>query len=121
MSEVTQEDKTMGMLAHLSALVLVGPVIIWMMNKDNPDKAFVSNNAKEALNFQITLFLVMIPLKILFWILLYIPLIGWLGALLLLPVFGLIGLAALALVIIAALKAKEGEQYRYPVSLRLVN
>ena len=56
MSEVSQDDKTMGMIAHLSGIVtgFIGPLVIWLINKDKSDKAWVIEEAKEALNFQIT-------------------------------------------------------------------
>ena len=57
MSDVTQEQKTMAMIAHLLGIVswFVGPLIIWLINKDKADQEFVIDQSKEALNFQITM------------------------------------------------------------------
>src|SRR5262249_14131163 len=54
-SEVTSDDRTMGMLCHLLGALLswLGPLIIWMIKKDQ--SRFVDDQGKEALNFQITL------------------------------------------------------------------
>jgi uncharacterized Tic20 family protein len=120
MSEVSQDDKNMGMIAHLSGLVSIGPLIIWLMNKDNPDKSFVTNNAKEALNFVITLWLIMIPVAIVSSILAFIPVLGWIAGILIWLCMMVVGLGALVFLIMAAMKAKEGVEYVYPYSLRLV-
>ena len=103
----------MAMFAHLSALVgflipfgnLIAPLIIWQMKKDDP---FVDSQGKEAVNFQITVSIAGIVAAIL-----TVVLIG----LLLLPV---IAIGSLVLVIIAGLKANEGEDYQYPFALRLI-
>lgn len=109
--QVPSEQRTMAMAAHLLGIItlFIGPLIIWLMNKDNPEKAFVTEQAKEALNFQITLTIVYI-----------------IGAILTLIVIGALlnmaaGLAGLVLAIIAAIKANEGIAYRYPFALRLIN
>ena len=105
-----QEDKTLAMITHLSGIVasFIVPLIIWLINKDKPEKAFLIDQSKEALNFQITVFIALMVASVL-----TVVLIG----LLLLP---LVGLANLVLCILAALKANEGVAYRYPVTIRLI-
>jgi uncharacterized Tic20 family protein len=117
---VSQDDKTMGMLAHLSALVSIGPLIIWLMNKDKPDKEFVNTEAKEALNFVISIWIVMIGAMIVSTILAFIPVLGWIASILIWLAMMAVGLGGLVFIIIAAMKANEGVNYRYPVNLRLV-
>ena len=107
-------EKNMAMFAHLSGLVaylvplgnIVAPLVIWQIKKD--ESAFIAQEAKESLNFQITM---TIALSIAF--ILCFVLIGFL----ILPV---LIIADIALVIIAALKASNGEPYRYPLTLRFV-
>ncbi|UNK41520.1 DUF4870 domain-containing protein [Luteimonas sp. S4-F44] len=107
----TQDDRTFAMLTHLSCIILgfIVPLIMWLVHKDRPDKAFVTDQAKEALNFQITL-----TIGYVIGMVLTIILIG-----------GLINLVlwilCLVFSIIAALKAKEGVAYRYPFALRLIS
>jgi uncharacterized Tic20 family protein len=120
MSDVAQDDRTMGMLAHLSALVSIGPLIIWLINKDKPEKAFVNENAKEALNFVITMWIVMIGLTIVTTVLAFIPVLGWIAGIFLWLLMMAVGVGALVFIIIAAMKANEGISYRYPFALRLV-
>lgn len=105
----TADDKTMAMLAHLLAIVtgFIGPLIIWLIKKDQ--SPFVSDQAKEALNFEITLAIAWVVIFILgmltcFAHLLYLPLL----------------VLNLVFCLMAGLKAKDGIAYRYPFALRLV-
>ena len=123
---VSAEERQWAMFAHLSALIggivtagwagslgcLIGPLVIWMMKKDT--MPFVDDQAKEALNFNISVAIVFFVLFVLTLVTLGI------GALLTVPVMILVGIAWLALTIIAAMKANQGERYRYPLTLRLV-
>jgi uncharacterized protein len=103
-----------AMFAHLSALAgfiipfgnVLGPLIIWLTK--GKEIEFVGNEAKEALNFQITVFLI----AIVGWVLVFV-LIGFL-------VLALLALADVILIILAAISASKGEPYRYPFTLRLV-
>ena len=110
MSEVSQDDKTMGMIAHLSGIVagFIGPLVIWLINKDKTDKDWLIGQAKEALNFQITLVIAYIIAGVLMFVLI---------GMLLIPV---IVIANLVLCIMAGMKANNGEDYRYPFALRLI-
>jgi uncharacterized protein len=109
----TADERTWGMIAHLSALVasvvgfpFLGPLIVWLTK--GKESAWVEQHAKEALNFQITA-------TVAIWISAFLMfcLVGFL----LLP---LIGLGALILTIMAGIKANNGEMYRYPATVRLV-
>jgi uncharacterized protein len=112
-SAPSQDEKTWGMLAHISALIagifgfpFIGPLIV-MLTKGKESK-WVEGHSKEALNFSITA-------TVAIWVsaVLMFCMIGFI----LLPV---VGLGALVLTVIAGLKANNGEMYRYPVSVRLV-
>lgn len=104
------EDRTLALLVHLSGVVtsVLVPLIVWLIHKDKPDKALVNDQSKEALNFQITIFIA----YALGWMLTVIVV----GALLL----PLVWLINLVFCIVAGVKANEGVAYRYPFSLRLV-
>ncbi|HET9267266.1 MAG TPA: DUF4870 domain-containing protein [Vicinamibacterales bacterium] len=121
------EERQWALFAHLSILLgglittgwafstgsFIGPLVIWLVKKDT--MPFVADQAKEALNFAITLSIVCFALLVLTVLSLGI------GALITIPVLMFIGIAALVLVILAAIKANEGVAYRYPFALRLVN
>jgi len=109
----TADERTWGMIAHLSALVaslvgfpFLGPLIVWLTK--GKESAWVEQQAKEALNFQITA-------TVAIWVsgFLMFCLVG----LILLP---LVGLATLVLTVLAGIKANNGEMYRYPANIRLV-
>lgn len=110
MNDVQQEDKTLALITHLSGIVagFIVPLIIWLINKDKADKAFLTDQAKEALNFQITLIIAYIGCMVLSFILI--------GALLM-PI---VWIASIIFMILAAVKANSGIAYRYPVTLRLI-
>ena len=114
-SSLSKEERNWAMFAHLSALLvyptliggIVGPLVIWLMRKD--DMSFAADQAKETLNFQITVYLIGLVCGILFLVL-----IGFV-------LFGLLVVAHVVLTIIAAVKASEGVAYRYPFNLRLIS
>jgi uncharacterized Tic20 family protein len=110
----SSEQRQWAMFAHLSALIglivpfgnVLGPLVIWLVQKDK--MAFVDDQGKEALNFQITVFGAALISAFLMLIL-----IGFL-------LIFVVGLGALVLTIIAAIKANEGVAYRYPLTIRLI-
>lgn len=114
-SAISKEERNWAMLAHLSALLvyptliggIVGPLVIWLIRKD--DMSFAADQAKETLNFQITVYLAGLVCGILMLVL-----IGFV-------LFGLLVLAHIVLTIVAAVKASEGVGYRYPFNLRLIS
>ena len=109
-ADVPADQRTMALAAHLLGIFtgFIGALIIWLINKDDAGKAFVTDQAKEALNFQIT-----VTIAMLICIVLTIVIIGGILA----PIVGLLNLV---FCIIAAVKANNGEASRYPFALRLV-
>ena len=97
------------MLAHLSFFVLsiIGPIII--MCTKGKESPFVREQAVEALNFHITLFLATIASAILIFVV-----IGFL----LLPAVLICGLV---FTIMGAIAANQGQRYRYPLNIRMVH
>lgn len=90
------------------------PLIVWLINKDKAEKAFVNDQAKEALNFNLTLLATYIALQVLTAITL-----GLLG-LLTVPLMFLLWIVSVIFYIIAGIKANNGERYRYPFAFRLI-
>jgi len=109
----TQDEKTMGLLAHIGALAasLVGlgfAVPLVLMLTKGKESAFIRAHSVESLNFQITVMIAMFVSAITICI--------GIGAILV-PV---VGVVAIVFCILAGLKANEGQLYRYPVNIRLV-
>ncbi|HVG14348.1 MAG TPA: DUF4870 domain-containing protein [Chitinophagaceae bacterium] len=101
----TSDERVMAILAHALTFVsnIIAPLIIYLLKKD--DSRFVAEQAKESLNFQITVLLVCFVL--------FITLVGIL-------LLWVVGLGAAILVIIASIKASEGKLYRYPLTIRFI-
>jgi uncharacterized Tic20 family protein len=102
-------DKIWTILCHLSFFVglpFLLPLVVYLAMRH--DSAYVSENAREALNFHISLLLYSLcclPLTFIF--------IG-------IPILVIIWLTSLILAVMAAVKAADGACYRYPLTLRLV-
>jgi uncharacterized Tic20 family protein len=114
--EITSEARNWAMFCHLSALFflgmativhIVGPLVVWLMKRD--DHPFIDEHGKESVNFQITITIYTLLLLPLVCIVIGIPLLIALW------------IANIVFVIIAAVKASNGEAYRYPLTIRLIS
>ena len=112
---IPRDARKWAMLCHIVALVgllgngigfVLGPLLVWMIKKE--DHPFVDEQGKEAVNFQITMLLLLLLSA-----LLTLLVIGFL----LLP---LVIIVATVFSVVGALKANEGVHYRYPFALRLI-
>ena len=101
----TSDEKTMAILAHVLTFVcsFIAPLIIYLIKKD--ESQYVASQAKESLNFQLTLIIFVIALCI-----------TVIGILLVWPLC----IVGYIFVIIATIKASEGKLYRYPVNFRFI-
>jgi uncharacterized Tic20 family protein len=120
------EQRQWALFAHLSALAgavvtgpfgagwgcFIGPLIIWLMKKDS--MPFVDDQAKEALNFNITVAIASLVLLV------FSVLTLGIGLVLAIPLWIIIGIFWLVFTIMAGVKANAGERYRYPFALRLI-
>ncbi len=106
------DDKNMGMLAHLLGIFtfFLGPLIIWLIKKDQ--SKYIDEQAKEALNFQITASIALFGCSIL----IIIPFVGCVMLLIVLAAH----VTRLVFSIIGTVAASKGEMYRYPLTIRLV-
>ena len=126
-------------MAHLSAILLalltswmagvagaVAALAVWLLKKD--DSPFVAGHAREALNFNLSMFLYACGAGAL-----AVALVGatvltlGIGLVLTLPAGILLALACAGIAVtwlvcsvIATIKAWNGETYRYPLTIRLV-
>jgi uncharacterized membrane protein len=97
---VSQDDKTMAMLAELLPIVtgFLGPLVIWLIKKDQ--SKFVAFHAMQALFFHLALNVVMFVLGITIILALAAPAVWLVGI-----IFS----------VIAGLAANRGEWYELPV------
>jgi uncharacterized Tic20 family protein len=112
---LTGEDKTWGMLCHLSTLLsyfagpltFIGPLVCWLIKKDM--SRFVDYHGKESLNFQ---------LNMLVYTIICVALIPcFFIGLFLLPAVHVYNIVC---VIIAGIQANSGELFQYPFIFRLI-
>lgn len=109
MANDTADDRNIAVLTHLGGIFfsLFPGLILWLLKKD--DNTYLSEQAREALNFQITVLIAYVISGMLI-----VLLIGFL-------LTWLVWLGNAILCLIAAVKTSKGETYRYPFSLRLIN
>jgi uncharacterized Tic20 family protein len=102
-------------ICHLSALAgffipgaghILGPLIVWLVKRG--DSQEIDAHGKEALNFQISMLIYSLVAAVL-----CLVLIGF-ALLVVLHILNVV------FVIVAAIRASDGQLYRYPLSLRLV-
>lgn len=125
------DEKTWALLAHLSGLsgfftsglgMVLGPLVVWLLGKDK--HPFIDRHGKEALNFGITVILLSLAIMLVAFFL-FLPMMmfafaGMFGMFLMMPLILALLVFWVTFVIIAAVKASNGEEYRYPMSLRFV-
>ena len=110
-----QEERTWAMAAHLSAFAghfipfghIFGPLVIWLVKRERSE--FVADQAREALNAQISITIYAAVAAVLILVVIGLPLLF------------LLWLLDIIFIIIAAVSANDGRRYRYPLILRLVN
>jgi uncharacterized Tic20 family protein len=115
------QARNWALAAHLSALaglllgglIWLGPLIVYLVQRQDP---VVAAQAREALNFNLSIFLYML-VGFAATFALFIFLIG----ILLIPLLIALGIAWLVLVVVAAVKVSAGEDYRYPLTIRFVS
>ena len=113
-TSLTQEERTVAAAAHLAAFAghlfpfahIIAPLAVWLWRRDR--SAFVNDQGKESINAQISLTIYVVACIPLCFVLIGFVLIG------------LLYLAGVIFVILAAVATYEGRVYRYPLILRLV-
>jgi len=111
-----KEERNWAMGCHLAAFggywlsfsfaQLIVPFVVWLIKRNDGD--FINDQGKEAVNFQLSLLLYTLICFILFFVVI--------GMFLILPllIFGLI------CPIVAAVKASDGQAFRYPMCIRFI-
>lgn len=121
------DERTWSLMAHLGALVFLlisggflgwlAPLLVLMIKGEQSQ--FVRGHAKEALNFQITVILVWL-VGIVAGVLLTIVTVG-IALVVLIPLAIAYVVFIFVVLILASVRANEGRDYRYPLSIRFVS
>jgi uncharacterized Tic20 family protein len=121
MNEITPpqtqpENRTWEILCHITALAgfiglplanIIAPLVIWLLKKQ--ESPSVDAHGKESVNFQISMTIYTILAGLSCFVLI--------GVVLLPAVL----IANLVLIIIASIKASNGQFYRYPLTIRFIS
>ena len=123
-SDIASSDRTWAAGAHLAALVAafatswfagiagaIAALVVWLLIRDR--SSFAAAHAKEALNFNLSMFLYAVSSLVL-----VVFTLG-LGLLIAVPLWIALAIAWVVFTIVAAVKAYDGEMYRYPLTIRL--
>lgn len=95
----------LGMLFHFPGQLL-GPFIVWLLKRGSAPE--IDAHGKESLNFQLSMLIYNGVALVLCLVLIGIPILVGLW------------LVNIALVIVASIKASDGELYRYPLTIRFL-
>jgi uncharacterized Tic20 family protein len=106
--EPTTDEKNLALLSHIGTLFggFVVPLVVWLMKKD--ESRFISDHAKESLNFQISLLIYVVASFVLVFIIV--------GFFLLFA----LGLFAFITTLMGTVAASSGKPFRYPLCIRLI-
>jgi len=93
------------MIAWLAPIIggVLGTLIIWQVKKD--DDPYIDEHGKRAFNFQLSMLIYAVGLTITFIGVVLVPVVAILD---------------IVFVIIAAIRANDGKDYNYPLSIRFV-
>ena len=89
----------------------IAALIVWMLVRDK--SAFATEHAKEAVNFNLSMFIYAAIA-----VLLVVFTLG-IGLIVALPMWVVLALAWIVCTLLAAFKAYDGQPYRYPITIRL--
>lgn len=119
--ELSKDTRMWAMFCHLAGLAgvfvpvvisgIIAPLIVWQIKKE--EHPFIDENGKEAVNFQISMSLY----TVIGIVACLITCVGMVLIPFFIPVVYIINLIFL---LIAAVKANNGEHYRYPICIRFI-
>lgn len=109
LAPANSDEKNIAVITHITGIFFsfFPGLIVWLLKKD--ESPYISDQAREALNFQITVLIAWFISGLLMFVL-----IGFL-------LIALVWVANIIFCIMAAVAASKGETYRYPFALRLIN
>jgi uncharacterized Tic20 family protein len=108
MDDIGKDERMWAMFCHLSSFAhIFGPLIIWLIKRE--EMPLVDDQGREALNFQISITIYALICVPFMFVLIGIPMLFALA------IFNIV------VTIMAAIKANEGYEYRYPLCIRFLS
>jgi len=110
-------ERNLAVVSHLGGLVpfllfpILIPFLVWLLKGD--ESAFVNEQSREALNFQISLFIYGVISVMLIFTIIGIPIA--------IIAFIIFVITNIICSIKGAVRTSKGLNYRYPMNLRLIN
>ncbi|HZO69097.1 MAG: DUF4870 domain-containing protein [Kribbellaceae bacterium] len=111
------QERTWAMASHIGTLVsawialgLICPLVIWLLYRERSD--YIRRHSLESLNFQITL-LIYLAISVVLGLITF--------GLLLFVLLPALGIFALVVIVMATIAAGSGQDYRYPLTFRMVH
>jgi len=121
---LTQDDKTWALVAHIGTLVsayvalgFLAPLLVMLIKGDS--SPFARRHAVESLNFQISLLIYSIVGAVVAFLLAVLTF--GVGLVVIVPVALVLALAVLAVIVIATVRAANGDVYEYPLTIRFIS
>lgn len=120
----SQEDRTWALAAHIGVLVatlvfalgFLAPLLVMLVKGESP---FVRRHAMESLNFQISLLIYSVVGGVLGFLVVLFTF--GLAVIVVIPMVVIILVVLLALVLRGTIKAANGEEFRYPLTIRFIS
>jgi uncharacterized protein len=116
----TSEERNWALAAHVGVFVAVwiamgflAPLIVLLVK--GRESGFVRRHSVESLNFQISVLIYAVAAGVLALVTLGI------GLVVIVPVAVLAAIGYVVVIVLATVKAANGEDYRYPLTIRLVS
>jgi len=114
------EERTWAMVAHVGVFVaawfamgFLCPLAVWLVFRGRSE--FVRRHALESLNFQVSL-LIYTAIAVVLVLITF-----GLGVLIVIPLIVIGAVAALVFIVLATMAASSGNEYRYPLTIRLIH
>ena len=112
----TDPARSWNVACHLAALsglftgvgFVVGPLVVWLLKK--ADYPSVDRHGKESLNFQLSVLIYSFGLFVL----------SFFTCGMTVPLVLALVVAQIVLIVLASVRVSNGEEYRYPLTLRLL-
>ncbi|QST02858.1 DUF4870 domain-containing protein (plasmid) [Pontibacillus sp. ALD_SL1] len=105
-------SQMIGLVIPMPLITLVAPLVLWLVKKE--ESSMINDHGREAVNFQLSLLIYGIAFMVFTIVTLGV---GMVTGFILLPAYYIV---TILFPILAAVKASEGKDYKYPLTIPLI-